>query len=662
MASTFNEGENVFVGSSIYPAKFVRLVDDVTVEVEWPESGGTTWERFYPLEKVKPMSGGRRQRKKADFFTENESLKKKIKVEPNGKAAAVKKNGTTSNARKLQVIKKESIKKKPISRAEAPVQAYQASQILNKQQKPRRRTLTTASKKIMNHAVSDVARKPKELYFSCEIDSDSFSDDSLFAEARAVRQGRYLSSSNDDDDDDRKHAAKPEGYSSDSSDDALDLARTRARQDWNTSLSSSDNDTWSERKPAAKPTKRQKEYPSEESSYNEQDSAEMRESFGSSSDSSVDDDTSEFELDKASYDESDSVSLQESRPIVKTEPNAPPQTRSLIVGDHVYVRDGAKGEHGAVVTNVMGDWLEVRWDYRRSGDNNIVAKSAVTLMFDLTASVESGRQRRNTRARMQRMLPGAMTDNKVQARRKIARKEEKSAPLSTRKPKKKKAAGKPKKKRAVTAKDAFVADVTEEASIESNDSELSDATNIDLTRLLDSSDSEKDAESLTTEATFEYTAPSVDPRYRSLHVVANLESFMDIEPWKQNLNIDHDEQKDAACSNAERDMGFALKAHPNTSRMSCSGSVFEKDEEQGHAHSKDCARLCEETPRRLDIEYHATDGKAMDGKACRPFAFASFSSGVERRALRLDSCDEEQSHRQSTDCKSRRAPRHSPIV
>ena len=336
MACTFNKGESVVVGSSIYPAKFVRQVDDVTVEVEWPESGRTSWERFFPLDKVKPMSEGRRRRKKTDFFTENDSMKKKCKVESNDKAAAVKKNGTISNTRKLKVIRKQPTKEKPMSRAEAAAQAYQASQtVIIKQQEPKRRTRKTASKTVMSHAVSIMASKlpaAKQSYFSHESESDGITDDSLLAEARAVRHGRYLSSS-DDDDDDRNLAAKPEEHSGNNSDDELDLARTRARQDWNNSSSRSDNGTFKDRKRAARPMTEEKEYSHKECIDSELDNTGMRESEGSSSGSS-NAGASESEHGKAD-DELNDGALRESGPIDETEPKGPPQTRPLKIGDHV---------------------------------------------------------------------------------------------------------------------------------------------------------------------------------------------------------------------------------------------------------------------------------------------------------------------------------------
>lgn len=55
--------------------------------------------------------------------------------------------------------------------------------------------------------------------------------------------------------------------------------------------------------------------------------------------------------------------------------------------------------------------------------------------------------------------------------------------------------------------------------------------------VLDSKDVESNAgESFTTDATFEYTAPHVDPYNRTLHVITNLESFMKVEPWLQKTN------------------------------------------------------------------------------------------------------------------------------
>ena len=55
---------------------------------------------------------------------------------------------------------------------------------------------------------------------------------------------------------------------------------------------------------------------------------------------------------------------------------------------------------------------------------------------------------------------------------------------------------------------------------------------------------ESDASSEGTDATFEYTAPHVDPEYRSRHFITSMELFMSVEPWKQPPQGSCDEQKD----------------------------------------------------------------------------------------------------------------------
>lgn len=55
---------------------------------------------------------------------------------------------------------------------------------------------------------------------------------------------------------------------------------------------------------------------------------------------------------------------------------------------------------------------------------------------------------------------------------------------------------------------------------------------------------ESDAETEGTDATFEYTAPHVDPEYRSRHFITSMELFMSVEAWKQPTQGSCDEQKD----------------------------------------------------------------------------------------------------------------------
>lgn len=647
MSASFSIGDLVCVGKSIYPAKIVAFFDE-SVEVKWLDSGATNWSKVHPITSIQPL-GGRRRRTQTNRFTmvtvkteeeeTNGTTKRKRGRRPpkkRGKStpskAAAKKKNSAYRPKKLRAIKVEE-------QSSPPAKKPPASSPLKRK---------TAAKSTKRTTTTSVAQRPPPS------SNDDSSDEELIARARRVSQGKIMSyksgsynnasSSDDDDDDDRKPAAKAEATSiaalfsssSDSSNDEITRARVRKKVAAGKHQEQDSPSDSREDEPAAK-TRRTR-------------ARRLRpQKAPTSSDESDGDDESISSAGESESETSGNASQQNNgNAVVKTEQAAAPLQR-ILVGDHVWIQDGKKSQHPAVVIGLVdNDMLAVKWG-SGSTANNIVSRSAASRMFDLTQdNANDGRPRRSTRAR--RKPEPLLAIKKEPSSSKVTVKREARARAA--KLKTKKATGKPKTKsgrRKTTRKKSKKKPVIEiDSDTDESDIALTkypDTTALHPVVLDSSSDSDSDAGSLVTEATFEYTAPHIDPQFRSLHRInTDLEAFMTVESWTKVPNVarvSRDEQDETEASARAGDGSSDVEVSPPPAKMSHSDGARVLESEKDLLVSNDSSRFLQETSLRVN------EKDVEDGDDCPPLP-----SGIEESALNLDYLDEDPGRRESTETAS----------
>lgn len=622
--SSLNVGDLVTVGKSDFPAQIVRFLDNL-VEVKWLDSGQSKYETIYPCESIKPVSR-RRNRVPIKRFTEgnddekeSEEKEEEKKKSAKGRRAVSKKKApsvTRKRANNNAVPQQEEAKpyhpiKLKATKSASGTKARQAAKksAAAKPPPPAKKLKTTAQLKSDYSRLNGIAKHP-------DATSDSDSDEELLAEARRVSQGRKSFRHDSDTDVDRKPAAKSlELSSSDSSSsssiDSSDDELKRARQ--------------AGRKAKGKPQKRPYS-----SKHNDDDI------MGASPQAQpvVDLAASSTETESDFYESEGSVSSEEpTTPVaVKEEETLPLEVVPLEVGDHVWIQDGAK--HAAQVISVVGDMLKVKWANGSTADN-LVPTSTASRMFDLTeGTVDVGRPRRSTRSRHKPEMLGAVKKEEPSTRKQRAsRKKKGKGTPSALKPKRKV------KKMPVSRKTKKRSRALEVI----DDDAAVDPVTIDV------SEDDSDAD---TEATFEYTAPRVDGKFRSRHVHSNVDSFMKVKPWEQTSGVDIQiSQEDAQINSNETALLGGSRVY-DVEMSPPPKAIFrtnasERENEQDQSVSQECARLLRGTPSRTDNACHTDEG----GDDARSI-IASPSRGTETEALDLEKFDNDEEglrHRESTE-------------
>jgi len=545
---TFRLKELIFVGNSLYPAEIVGFPAENWVEVKWLESAGVNWECIHPLSSIKPMQGRRTRTKTKKYTQEDETS-----VESGGNKRAARSTRNNAAAKRYQP-KKIAVKKPPPKRNKNATSENGSAEYPKKRRMVAR--ITTGIVNTMSSFGQSVARMPHD-------ESSSSSDEEILERARRQRVQRTLSNH-----DDRKPAAKPtvrldfslsgDSSGSDDNDEAL-TASAESEESSSDDSTSSDDDFDSsddyadfkrirsvakDRKPVTK--RRNKPY------------ATNRRGKEGSNESASGQDTSPKPPKRVQVKQEEEEVFRLIRDTFK-------------INDHVWVRDGKKNEpHPAVVTKVLDDdFLEIQWADCRVKKK--VPKYIASLMFDLTTSDANneGRPRRSTRARHQPKRHDAASlfnkESRTAAKRGKESKERmtKTKKLRSKNSKTKNVARRPKSKKVVADDSSDTVTHTEPAVEHYADTNIGDPV-----LLRDSSDSDSDPGlSVSSVATFEYTAPRVDPKFRSLHNITNLHDFICVEHWTHKEGPQNDnvvmktivEGKNEDKSDEEHQMDFSLE-------------------------------------------------------------------------------------------------------
>lgn len=267
---------------------------------------------------------------------------------------------------------------------------------------------------------------------------------------------------------------------------------------------------------------------------------------------------------------------------------AQPSSFRYEIDDNVWVKDGST-DYPAKVIGDMEDWLEIQYS---NGLKDIVLKSAVTMMIDLTVDVDGPR-----RSKRRRCEPTIKNESK---------KDEKLGPRN----KKSKAAA----QRAKSAREPRKCKTKAAGSTSNVATSTHNLPN-----------GKSDAASEGTDATFEYTAPHVDPKYRSRHVITSMERFMSVEPWKQPPLGSCDKQNDGdkepppspsttAKANVAR-AAIQTEGTPKVSQAMCGPPVLSAER-----LGLDLARLLHDTPSNSESICHVMRGPTQAASLSSPYS------------------------------------------